>query len=572
MTDSLRLLLEDFLGLMREEGELDVYLPLLMSSMGHEIVYRAQKGPRQYGVDICSVGPDESGKTTLFLWLIKCGDIGRREWDSGPQSVRQSVNDVGVYLRSHVAPQHAKLPKKLLIVTNGDFSATLNETIAAFLTTWSRQHRVMSESVNGSTLAAWTERHLLDEHVLPPNNRKLFRRMLANVSSPELSIAVGRSLFDELVRLAKEPVKSKAAKRKKQLMALRGIRTALSVLHMWAQNERNLLAPYRLAEYAVLCVWAGLHEEMEGGNGAVAREFAHLVFQVAAIGEAYHEQLQPYYTTQDALARALPDPVLVSDTAFQELGRLGVQGLIWAFHSVAFGHEIAGDLAGVYVKRVSALLSSHTCTQSPPYDRNSVDIHAALLLLLIGDRRDVARHWVEGLAVRLDFAAKAQARKYWPLTATFEDVLAVRYGFQEVDDAFMSTTTLVPMLLLWSAVLGMTEVYTHIRTSVIPAIVPKTTLNFWSADVGYDEVVADPVALHEHGVGEGVLDVPLDPAEFLTLMSVPLAGVQSIEESDWYRSRAAYIPLLAALHWRLQVPREMLVKHALAVAVPVPDV
>src|SRR4051794_27878035 len=28
--------------------------------------------------------------------------------------------------------------------------------------------------------------------------------------------------------------------------------------------------------------------------------------------------------------------------------------------------------------------------------------------------------------------------------------------------------------------------------------------------------------------------------------------------------KCAYIPLLAALHWRLQVPREMLVKHAMA--------
>ena len=110
MTDSLRLLLEDFLGLMREEGELDVYLPLLMSAMGHEVVYRAQKGPRQYGVDICSVGRDEDGVRKLFLWLVKCGDIGRQDWNSGPQSVRQSIDDVGdVYLHSHVAPQHAGL-------------------------------------------------------------------------------------------------------------------------------------------------------------------------------------------------------------------------------------------------------------------------------------------------------------------------------------------------------------------------------------------------------------------------------------------------------------------------------
>lgn len=566
MSDSLRLLLEDFLGLMREEGELDVYLPLLMSAMGHEIVYRAQKGARQYGVDICSAGRDEDGVKKLFLWLVKGGDVGRQEWDSGPQAVRQSINDIGdTYLRSHVAPQHGRLRKKLLIVTNGDFNASLNQTIASFLAQWSRQHDVEVATVNGSTLAGWTEQYLLDEHVLPAGNRTLLRRMLANVSSPELSIAVGRSLFDELIRFAKQPAKSNAAQKKRQLMALRGIRTALSVLLAWGQNEQNLLAPYRLAEYAVLCVWAGLHEELKGGNRNIAREFAELVFKMAAIGDAYHQQMQPYYVTQNALAHAFPDSLLVSDAAFVELGRLAIQGIIWAWHAVASDNMIAEGQARVYVNRVSALLKSHTCTQSPPYDRNSVDIHTALILLLIGDRRAEARQWIELLAVRLAMVAKK--RTYWPLTAPFEDALAIRYGYQEVSEEFMSTTTLVPILLAWSAVLDMPDVYSHIRSDVIP-FVSDTTLNFWSSDAGYDDLVADPAALHEHGVGEGVLNVPAEPAEFLAQMALPLADVQSIEQADWYKLRVAYIPLLAALHWRLQVPREMLVKHAVAVSEP----
>lgn len=567
MTDSLRLLLEDFLGLMREEGELDVYLPLLMSAMGHEVVYRAQKGPRQYGVDICSVGRDEDGVRKLFLWLVKCGDIGRQDWNSGPQSVRQSIDDVGdVYLQSHVAPQHAGLPKKLLIVTNGDFNAALNQTIASFLARWSKDHGVNAETVNGSTLAAWTERYLLDEHILPAGNRVLLRRMLANVTSPELCITVGRALFDDLVNFAKQPAKSDAARKKRQLTALRGIRTALSVLQVWALSEGNMLAPYRLAEYAVLCVWAGLHTDMKSGSGTIAREFAELVFQMAAVGEAYHEAMQPYYVTQDALAHALPDSLLVSDAAFVELGRLGVQGITWALYATISDNPMAEGLAGVYVNRVRALLKSHSCTQSPPYDRNSIDIHAALLLLLIGNHVAEAREWITQLVGRLAFVAKNG--KYWPLTAPFEEVLAIRHGYEEMDQQFISTCTLVPILLLWSAALDMRDAYTHIRDEVIPAM-PKTTLNFWSSDAGYDGLVADPVALHAHGVGEGVLNVPADPAEFLARMAKPLAAVQTIEDSHWYQFRVPYIPLLAALHWRLQVPREMLVKQAMALTADV---
>lgn len=61
---------------------------------------------------------------------------------------------------------------------------------------------------------------------------------------------------------------------------------------------------------------------------------------------------------------------------------------------------------------------------------------------------------------------------------------------------------------------------------------------------------------------------PEDPSEFSEKLSQPLPCVEAIEQSAWYQFRVAYVPLLAAVHWRLQVPREMLVKQAIAVATP----
>lgn len=566
MTPSLRLLLEDYLGLMREEGELDVYLPLLLSAMGHEIVFRAQKGPRQYGVDISSVGKDTDGKRKLFLWLVKCGDIGRRDWDSGEQSIRQSINDVGdTYLRTHVLSQHRKLPKKLVVLTNGDFNAALSLTIASYLTKWSGTCGVEASIANGSTLAAWTERYLLDEHTLPTTSRSLLRRMLANAGSPDLSISVGRNLVQGLAQSAKNPAKSAAARRKRQLSALRGIRTAISVLQVWAKNERNQLAAYRLAEFAVLCVWSEFHEEFKQGEQYAANEFAQLLHQLSEIAADYHQLLQPYCLTHNALAACLPDSLLVADAAFTELGRLGLQGTVWAFFAVQGAPSPADDLANIYANRVVALLATHSCTQSPAYDHHSIDIHSALLLLLACNRRVEAMGWIHGLTGRLAQAAKVP--KNWPLTATFEEALQVRHGYEDVSDDLMSASTLLPILLVWSAALEMVDAYSFIREKILP-LVPQTTLNFWSSDVGFDAVVASPMALHEHGVGEGCVHVPAAPDEFLATMAVALPGVEPIAQATWYQLQAPYIPLLAALHWRTQVPREMLVSQVLALTRP----
>jgi len=530
--------------------------------MNHEIVYRAQKGTRQYGVDLVSVGSENDGERKLFLWLIKCGDINRFEWNSGPQAVRQSIEDVGdIYLRSHVAPQHQGLKKKLLVLTNGDFNASLNETIAGYLENWSQKKQVETAQINGSTLASWTEQHLLDEYILPAGNRALLRRMLANVGSPDLCISVGRDLVDSMLAITQGVEKGGSSKKKKFLTALRGIRTALSVLKMWALDEENLLAPYRLAEYSALAVWANFHEEIRGGDKLVSVEYGQLLFHLSEIAELYHRRLEPYYVTQDAFANVLPNSLLVSKNVFQEVGRLGFHGCFWAAHAVRGSVAESTHITKVYADRLEALLLSHSCAQLPAYDHHSADIHIGLLLLVTVNRLDVAREWVRQLCQRLYYSAKA--KKFQPMSTSFDEAVLVQYGFAEIDEKSISTSTLLPILLIWTAVLELADGYKFLREQVVPGM-PNSTPNFWSPDQGFDTLVANHTGMYEHGVGEGIFDIPERPEEFLAKMSAPLSGIKPIKEMPWYEVGATYIPMLAALYWHTQLPREMLVQQPIA--------
>ena len=47
-------------------------------------------------------------------------------------------------------------------------------------------------------------------------------------------------------------------------------------------------------------------------------------------------------------------------------------------------------------------------------------------------------------------------------------------------------------------------------------------------------------------------------------MSKALPGVEPIASADWFKAKFPFIPMLAALHWELQLPREMLVQQAVA--------
>lgn len=71
---SIRLIIEEYLGLMRERDELDAFLPILLGAMKHEIVFKPNSG-RQYGVDLVSRGPGPKGRRALHIWVLKCGEV-----------------------------------------------------------------------------------------------------------------------------------------------------------------------------------------------------------------------------------------------------------------------------------------------------------------------------------------------------------------------------------------------------------------------------------------------------------------------------------------------------------------
>jgi len=183
-----RLVLLEYLRMLRESGEFDALLPDLLLAMNIVPVSKTQVGVRQAGVDLAAVGDDENGVRALWLFVLKRGDLGRRDWDSTPQSVRQSLEEIkDVYLRNHVAPEHTGLPAKIVIATTGDFKQEIEQQRMGYAGA-NKQPGRNYEFWNGDHVAALMEKHLLNEYALPPNARSDLRRALALVGEPEYQL------------------------------------------------------------------------------------------------------------------------------------------------------------------------------------------------------------------------------------------------------------------------------------------------------------------------------------------------------------------------------------------------
>lgn len=568
---SIRLLLESFLGLMKESGELDKLLPLLVTSMGHDIPFSAQKGIREYGIDVVSVGRDpEDGHRKIFYWLIKCGDIGRTEWNLTNQSIRQSIDDAGdTFLSTNVLPQHKKLRKKLVILTNGFFKAEIRQTLSQYLDAWNIRHQADSLMVNGSLLALWTEYYLLDENILPSEHRTLFRRVLANIANPELSVPVGRQLIKGILTPPETSELQTPKQKKRRLSAFRAVRTALTVIFQWSINEGGLETARQLLEYAVLESWVQIQGDLEKLDRSILQEFNELQYQMLGVGQSYITKISPYLVLKDALSLQAGDALVTNTLTFREIGQLGLHGLTWGFlatKTTGYFSTLATQWASICSALISQILKTHGCSQSPAFDYQGVEVHCGLLCLMITERRNEAARWVENIIWRLDFIVKDR-KKYWPMAATFEEVLETRNSPSEPNPEFLDVSSLIPILAMWCAVLNIDESYQVIRQRILPSM-PNLSLNIWSSDQDFDGIVNDPAALHKSGFGQVLSGLPETAAQLLLILKGEVEEIPSLNKNSWYRNRVSMIPLLAALHWKLQIPKQMLVEHISAFQLP----
>ena len=66
----MKLIVREYLGSLRERGELDVILPDLLSQLGLNVFSRPARGTRQDGVDVAAVGKFDNDESRVFLFAI----------------------------------------------------------------------------------------------------------------------------------------------------------------------------------------------------------------------------------------------------------------------------------------------------------------------------------------------------------------------------------------------------------------------------------------------------------------------------------------------------------------------
>lgn len=504
----MRILLREYLMMLKESGEFDAIFPNLLRQMGIVPLAIPQIGVRQAGVDLPAVGKDSAGVKTLWLFVLKRGDIGRDEWDGRKDSVRQSLNQIeDVYLRSNVRSEHRGLPVKIVVATTGEFKQDNEQERAGYTGRRADEARCY-EFWNGGHVAALMEQHLFDEYAMPGAARSQLRRALALIGEPDYDLqhyyVLAKDLFDWEAHMAEKPAKQTRL----NVRSLATASLALGILWHWAEQENNLRSAVNAAERTLLWAWGAIRRHGLAKQKRVMRAYYRLVEIYLNVSTAYFNKVQSHLFEKNAIARYYPESSLLNERVFEEFGRIATIGLAHLFFGYATGNRERGEQsANTIAEALQAFIQSHPVASSPCYDAHCIDISLALTLFCFTSRVVAAKSWLGELSGRLTYAYRVG--KWFPIaTDSFDDLVAFEIDRDDVDlEKLKSMSWMIPTIAQWAAALEADDAYAHL-VGLRDDALKQTCFQLWYPDETTDALRYVGPAHYESGITEAPIALP----------------------------------------------------------------
>jgi hypothetical protein len=549
----MKLLIRDYVGALKERGELDAILPDLLSELGYHVYSRPGIGTTQRGVDVAAVGKDSRGKEKVYLFCVKPGDLTRREWDGDVQKMRPSLNEIlDDYIPNRIPAAYRKLPKVIVLCLGGDVHEAVRSQVTAFTKRHTR-NKVSFEEWNGDKIAELLLAGILREKVLPKPLQSHFQKAVAMVDQPDVA-------YEHFARLI-YALRQEAKTDNDRVRVARQIYICLWVLFVWARDVDNLDAPYRASELALLNVWY-LARPFIGKRTANAKAIVlvvqYLIQLHVSIGSQFlNTKILPHVAKQNALSIAVRsiEFVDVNLKMFEVLGRLALTGhwVLWIFiQSGAQMNSEMGDTLRNIANSGIQLIHNNAALNLPLMDEQAIEVALFLCFAAsVGNLDGALRYWLNEMVQRLQLTVNGHG-EYPCIFREYRDLLDhPKDRSDEYRKGATAGGVLIPLLAAWMAAFRDHEAL-KVLVNLTKGPLSHCTLQLWLPETASE----DHLYLNDDLHGVALVDLPLteDGQDLLRIVN------DACEKSDGFSKLSAaqlgYFPLIltACRHYRLPVP------------------
>jgi hypothetical protein len=540
---SFRVILQQYLADMRERDELELLLPELLVAMGHTVLRRPQRGSRQAGVDCLSEIRIADG-LAAYLFIIKQGDVDRKEFFASPNGIEPSVREAKTdYIRTRL-PQHFEQARKhIILVSNGRMTEVAAMSFASLTKEVSEQPLCDLDFWGDDKLAECIEEHLLNDALILGDGRSHLRKAIATIDGPAIAIGHMAEFFGGIVRTQPdEPAPAVKTFLKRCSAAMVG----WVVFTSWCRSEDNLKPAVVTGEHLLLSLWSsaqrcGHHEHSD----FVVRHDQVLKLYVGLLLE-YYKKILPQFLNVRTIRRYRPERMPYMSLVFDEMGRLAALLLVLA----ALRND--EDLQLEVGKGLASLFEVHTGCLLPYFDGQSIDLSLALAAFMSIGAMQPTITVIEGASGRLRKAL--QLNKWLPIDSDWhEDALTVELNEAAAPREFFQVTTLIPMLATVSAVIADERALDFLREQVLPQL-RDVTLERWFPNSTLETSWGATMSSFNLGVSRGVASLGAScEAEASSALTLP-SGASAPEAFEVVRCGRSWLLAMSARHYRHPLP------------------
>jgi len=553
----MKLIIKEYLSLLKESKELDSLIPELLLAMGYEVISRPnQTGVRQYGVDVASIGIDKDSIKKIFLFTIKEGNLRRGDWDNtSPQAVRPSLEEIlDVYIPTHLPKQYNNMIKKIVVATGGDLEQTVHQNWSGYTKRNSKKDEIEFDFWGGDKLSLLIEKYIFNEHIIPRNLRSKFRRTLALLGDTDYNLIDYFEFLDEILLKNKLETKND----KEILKTLRLIFLSLNVITYWSKSEDNLKHALLASERTLL----NFYNFMASNDLMKKRNLKELLYKVYQIYfnniKEYSCKIYPSIEVENGLSFRGYDFSQESLILFEQLGIVALYGIL--YYSTAYMKQYEDKFDYNEYKNIKEhlkmMITNHKGLYNPVYDEHIIDISLALTLLELWNETRFIDEWIYNLISHIRFAY--HKGNYFPIdTNDFEDLVECSLGDSKEKKEYIQTSTLIPTLAFWCVKLGLIENYKYLY-NIVSEIYKETTLQIWFPDKNLEKYVY----IEKASIESGHVFAPLPIKEKISEMAEMIEKLRNSEHIiDLENNEMPILYFSSSRHFKMPILPHVLMRN-----------
>lgn len=549
----MKLLLIDYISLLKEDAELDNLIASIATSMDLQIVGLPQTGIAQLGVDIHAVGIDPVDNVRKnFLFTIKRGDIDRTAWHADSNGVRASLTEIiDAYIPTKISPEFSALPNKIVLCCGGTVKQQ-TQTLWSNYQANNQHENVQYEEWNGTKIADNVEKYLLNEYILFENVRKKIRSTLIYVSDPEYNLQHFKESIDEILfntnlnsTLPNFPAKA--------LKAISAVPICLALLNEYATQSGNTKHSLVAAEYTLMRSFDFILKNNLSDDNKIKSIFFKIENLFNQYGANYYNKMIDYINVKDGLVKFCGSHIEASVITFETIGFLSVLGIYQFQMGLQLEDNTAIENSEQIYLSIEKIINTLEISNTPSFDKMNIEICITLFFFMAKGKTESAKKWIESIINTFIFCYDVLGKHFPTDKNSIKELMEFEFGITKNKADMLKTSNLLPTLAYWCVLFEMDKQYEQI-VSFVDKSLSGCHLQMWYPKKGIKDFILKKYAGSEFGIMEVPIVLPKTITELKNKMiELENFANQSNEIETDFKDIPAGIQLMSARHFKYQV-------------------